>query len=149
MTIRARVFHTLKWVALVLVLACGATYGYSLVEPPYLYYQNLPFPALQRVHAGEIVTLSVERCNRSDETQTYVTTHNIRSAATRTSFILPTVPISIEPGCWRDTSPANRVPLGTPPGSYDVWGVAIIKGMFGAERQIKWYSESFQVLGEQ
>ena len=142
----AHLFRFLLYLTCILIVACAGILGWALFfEKPFLYYQNLPFPAPQTVRAGEAVSLSVERCNSDTVSRAYNTTHGVRSVETGHAVLLPDVSASIEPGCQRDTSKVNVIPKDTPPGKYTVFGVAQVAGLL-RHFEIPWYSEQFEVV---
>ena len=143
----SRIFHALLGLASMLFCACiGLAIWAKWFEPSWLSYQNLPFPAkITQVYPGDALPLEVERCNATNETQTYNTTHNLRNEKTHRSDMLQDKKTEVEPGCHRDTSRLNMIPIKTPPGIYSVWGTGMIQMRIG-EREISWYSEKFEVL---
>ena len=135
------------WLAGISFTACVClfVYGY-FIEKPYLRYQNLPFPPLrQQIHAGDVVTLSVERCNDSDQKQTYITSHAIHNEGTKVLVLLPPVSVDIEAGCHRANSQVNHSPADTKPGIYTFQGTATVPGLLRMFN-VHWYSESFEVV---
>lgn len=146
---RTTLFNGLLGTFGALIIIAGALYMYSAhIEQPYLYYQNLPFPADITVLAGEAVELSVERCNRTAKVRTYRTTHALIDVDSRQSVLLPNVEVSIEPGCHRSASRINVVPPDTKSGRYFVAGVATVEGAFVTHR-VAWYSEPFDVIARE
>lgn len=125
-------------------IAVGSFVWSTYFERPYLHYQNLPFPVLATVRAGDAVQLSVERCNSHAVKRTYDTTHTLTNLDTRRDDILPNVTVDIKPGCHRGVSKINLIPANTVPGYYLVSGVAAVDGMF-VKHKIAWYSEPFEV----
>lgn len=138
--------------ATVLVLAAGVLgiflFGTNL-EQPYLRYANLPFPALTHtVKPGHPVQLAVERCNDSDSPRGYLVMHQLRNVDTGAVVLLPDAWIEAPPGCSKIVSLINVIPLGTPPGTYEASGRAIIQGRFGVH-QVIWRSQPFHVIPEE
>ena len=143
---RTTLFNGLLGTFGALLVIAGALYMYAAhIEEPYLYYQNLPFPGDSPIVAGEPVSLSVERCNRSSTVKRYGTTHTLTDVESRQTVLLPNVEVSIEPGCHRSISKINIVPVDTKTGRYIVSGVATVDGAFSTHR-IAWYSEPFDVI---
>lgn len=140
------VFHSLLAAAAMLSSLVAAVVIWSLyVEAPYLRYQNLPFPVLEKATAGEAVALMVERCSSAKKTQTYTTTHVLINIKTGLSELLPDVTVTIEPGCHRAISRINGIPQRTAPGVYQLQGTAVVDALIG-HKEVPWYSEIFQVL---
>jgi len=142
-----RVFHTLAACALSLAALILAGYLFGVnSEQPYLRYTSLPFPALTRtVRPGETVQLRVARCNDDRVRHDYLVTHMLRNTVTGDFVLMPDVWVEIEPGCTVATSLINVVPPGTPPGTYEASGRALVSGRFG-NHQVLWRSEPFEVL---
>jgi hypothetical protein len=142
----ARIFYPMLGTVMGMTVLISGLFAWSTwFETPYLYYQNLPFPTQEKVHAGDAVKLSVERCSRAGQTKTYMTTHTLRNETTGAPTLLPDVSVSIEPGCHRSNSRINEIPRKTAPGIYTVSGVAVVE-TFTSKREVKWYSEPFEVL---
>jgi hypothetical protein len=142
-----RVFHTLAAVALSLAALILGGYFFGItVEQPYLRYQNVPFPVITRtVRAGEPVRLMVARCNDDSVRHGYLVTHMLRNLDTGGFVLLPDVWVEIAPGCATAISQLNIVPPGTPPGTYEASGRALVDGRF-ANHQVMWRSEPFEVV---
>ncbi len=123
----------------------GTLYFFLFFDKPFLSYKNLPFPpVVQHVAPGEIVALTVHRCNSKDRPQTYTTTHTLVNVHTNQFWILPNVTVAIQPGCILGTSLVNRVPEGAPPGLYKLFGMAEVPGVF-RQHHVEWYTASFFV----
>jgi hypothetical protein len=145
--VQMRVLHTLAACAMSLaaLVLGGFLFGIN-VEQPYLRYLNVPFPALVRtVHPGETVNLIVARCNDDHRAHGYLVTHMLRNLETGAFILLPDVWVEIRPGCSTATSQLNTVPRGTPPGTYEASGRALVEGRF-ANHQVIWRSEPFEVV---
>jgi hypothetical protein len=145
--VQMRVFHTLAVVALSLaaLVLGGVLFGIN-VEQPYLRYTNLPFPAVSRTaRAGEPVQLLVARCNDDQVRHGYLVTHMLRNLTTGNFVLLPDVWVEIAAGCTTGLSQLNIVPPGTPPGTYEASGRALVEGRF-ANHQVTWRSEPFEVV---
>lgn len=146
---RAKVFNGMSGaLAGVIFLALVLYLWASRFEAPFLYYQNLPFPVMATVHAGDVVQLQVERCNSDSITHKYRTTRKLTNAETGKDDLLPDVEVEIKPGCHRSTSKVNEIPPTTTPGTYIVGGIAEVEGRF-RRHQIPWYSEPFQVTAKE
>ena len=122
---------------------CVGSY-YAFFEPPYLTYENLPFPVLTPVvHDGEPVLLMVGRCNNDDKTRIYGISH--RLVGEHLTILLSAVPTSIEPGCTTAISAVNVIPKGVPPGTYHIEGYAEVQGTLRTS-SVSWRSATFQVV---
>lgn len=145
--LQKRIFSALLWLTIALFIACLAFAGWAKwFKAPWLRYQNLPFPTMaETIRPGEAMPLSVERCNDTNSTQTYSTTHTLVNADTGGTELMPDVILSIEPGCHRTTSRINKSSLKIPPGQYYVKGDALIDGTFDIQK-VRWYSEIFRIL---
>lgn len=135
----------LRLFGLLMAASIGLVVWALYFEEPYLYYQNLPFPELGSVRAGEPVQLSVERCNRDSVIRTYDITRSLINVKTKQVDLLPNVKVSIDPGCHRGISRINVIPASTAPGTYRVTGVAVIPGLMRTH-EVPLYSEPFEVV---
>lgn len=140
-------FSILVWLSAFMAAACGLLIFYAFyIELPYLAYQNRPFPpTVSHIVAGNPIPLTVERCSSSDAEKSYTTTHALRNETSGLTTLLPDVRVSIKPGCHRTTSKINVSPDGLSPGTYTVYGVAIIEGSF-RKFNIPWNSEPFEII---
>lgn len=59
--------------------------------------------------------------------------------------ILPSIDVTIEPGCEPANSRMNVVPDGTLPGYYRFFGVAQVRGIF-VTHEVKWDTDFFEVI---
>jgi hypothetical protein len=144
---QVRVLNALAAAVLFLVvLVLGAFLFGANLEKPYLRYGNVPFPAVTGiVRPGQAVQLTVERCNDNDSPRGYLVTHQLRNVDTSAIVVLPDAWVEAPPGCTTSVSLLNIVPIGTPPGTYEARGRAIIEGRFGVH-QVVWQSQPFAVL---
>jgi len=133
-------------------IAFGIAVGLGLAlwfQPPHLTYENLPFPPhLKAIKAGEVMPLTVRRCNNSDSLQAYLVTHKLESLSNpeMVAIVMPAMPTGIKPGCETVTSLINLVPAATPPGRYRIIGAGIIQGALRSY-VVPWHSEPFDVVG--
>jgi len=144
----AAVFTPLLRFAAGLAALCVITGGWALyIERPDLTYENLPFPAeLRQVRAGQVMPLTVRRCNHSTGIKAYVITHALVNVETGAKIIMPDALTTMQPGCETVTSTINLVPTATPPGRYYVSGAGIIEGRIRTW-VVPWTSEAFEVAG--
>lgn len=130
------------------VILCIFAYAYFIADPPLL-YTNLPFEALKTtVHAGEVVPLTVGRCNTTNKVITYRLTHSIVNVKTRDRYVLPGVEYSdilVMPGCDTLVSMINQLPDSLPAGEYQIYGTARVEGQI-RDYLLVWYSTPFQVV---
>jgi hypothetical protein len=137
-------------IALGLVAAMAATVGvimfYLFAEKSFLTYENIPFPPVVfSARPGDIVPLSVERCNHDKISHNYTTTHALKNTKTQEVVLLPEMMVNITPGCTSAISLINRIPPGTPPGHYIVFGTAETRGTLRTH-YVDWHSQEFEVL---
>ena len=146
------IFITLLFVvaAFGAIIAGITVYGVYF-EQPFLYYQNLPFPAtLKTIAPGETEPIEVERCSRSDKPETYQTTRRLVHVPKPDEKRLPDIileskEVDILPGCHREVSSLNMAPPSTPSGTWIAKGWALVNGLVIVHK-IKWYSEPFEVV---
>lgn len=117
------------------------------LDPPFLSYQNLPFPVEhQRVRPGDSPRPIVERCNSDSITRLYTVAHElVRVDAPAKNVILPSAQVSIAPGCDHVSSTISVVPPGTAPGRYYVSGHGEARGMIRTHI-VPWRSAVFEVV---
>jgi hypothetical protein len=146
---QVRVINALAAAVLLLALLVLSAFLFGAnLEKPYLRYGNVPFPVITgTVKPGQAVQLTVERCNDSDAPRGYLVTHQLRNVDTGAIVVLPDAWIEAPAGCTTSVSLLNIVPIGTPPGSYEARGRAIIEGRFGMH-QVLWQSQPFAVLAQ-
>lgn len=156
MTIRQRLteFHvslgmafdwTLKLLAVLGVISLGIVIYALYFEPPFLRYQNLPFPVATPVEQGRTVPIVIERCNDSKKERVYMSARTLRNVETGREVQLPESTVSIKPGCDRMLSRAVVIPLETPPGKYIIDGEGIAQGLL-RKHGVDWYTEQFDVI---
>lgn len=142
-----KLFNTLASVLFVLVLMLGGTYVYSaFFETPWLYYKNMPFHVTGPIYAGGPVSASVMRCSSASTTQAYNTTRSFQKAgANQAPTMLPSLSLSVEPGCEPALSRVNIVPDNALPGWYRFLGKAQVRGLF-VEHEVDWATDFFEVV---
>lgn len=115
------------------------------LEEPWLSYKNIPFPpGISSVMAGDVIPLSVVRCNSSNKTHNYESSHALMNVVTHEPVILDDVKVLAPPGCTNAISLINRVPKDAPPGRYVAFGTAEVHGTL-RDFHIEWRSEEFNV----
>ena len=144
-------FSTIYRISMMLFI-CGAVLAISsllyvtFIERPYLYYPNLPFKVVgQDFHAGEVVPIIVDRCNRDNVTHSYPVSHSLRNVNTNDFILLPPAYVSLEPGCSSPEGRLNRLPYDLPPGEYEIIGGASPHGTLRTF-EMTWKSEQFKVI---
>ena len=121
---------------------------FDFLERPFLYYLHIPFPVVQkRVVAGTAVHIEVTRCNREAHTRSYVISHMLVNLDDGKTYVLPSAPTSIAPGCETVTSLFNVVPATSPPGHYYLRGVSEVQGTLRTNLVV-WESEPFEAVKE-
>ena len=138
------IFTILRAVFNLMLVVIGMTGIYLMYfEQPFLSYGNLPFPVLTpKVKPGEAVSILVIRCNSDNRTRSYLLSHTLVGGQLK--IILPANSVSLDPGCRKEVSAVNVIPIGTSPGVYRVEGFAEVQGTIRAS-SIHWESESFEV----
>lgn len=133
--------------ALMIAGASGVVVWLSIFDKSWLTYPNMPLPVLRTtVHAGEVVPLSVRRCNSGDTTRTYIISHSLVAIdGSQPEVVLPPITASAKRGCSTVESRINIVPLSTPPGVYRIDGTTEINGWV-RNFSLLWYSEPFKVV---
>ena len=134
-------------VFLVLVAAAISTMFYfTLLEQPYLTYENLPFPTtVESVKQGEIIPVRVIRCNSDSTTHSFALSNSLYNIDTGQYTLLPGFSIMIAPGCTDAISRINRMPTDLLPGRYKLFGTAEIRGKIRTFI-VDWNSAPFNVL---
>ncbi len=117
---------------------------YLYFEPPYLRYEDLPWPVtLAKVRPGQVIPVRVRRCNDSKQVRAYTVTHQLVSVDSERRYVMEPRLTTIEPGCETTTSEINVIPAGTPPGMYRVVGAGI--GDTLRSWAVPWHSQPFEV----
>ena len=149
MSANAKIFTGLVYTTAALVLVLLSGYIYSrFFEVPYLTYKNVPFDVTEKVAAGSPVSADVLRCNSSKKTEAYTTTRNFQKmGANQPAIVLPSVDVTVEPGCEPAISRISIVPDGTVPGWYRFYGVAKVEGLF-VMHQVPWGTAFFEVIAK-
>ena len=76
-------------IAIIFLVISSVVFWAYYIQKPWLRYQNLPFNTLKPVgHPGEPMLLSVERCNDTNELQTYEITHALRNEETHDLILM-------------------------------------------------------------
>ena len=137
--------------ALVLCLIGLATLCYAaFYSAPYLSYPNPVFPVVgdARVfHPGDVVRLTVSRCNADSVIHSYTITHATRGPDGDYT-ILPQGSTMIDPGCSTGISYINVLPVSDlKSGTYRFVGNSQIEGIF-RQFAVYWESEPFEVIGD-
>lgn len=147
MITKIKIFNTLAGVFAMLVILLAGSYFYSaFLEEPYLSYKNMPFAVPGVIVAGGPAISPVMRCSSASTTQAYTTTRNFQKlGANQAPFILPSIDITVEPGCSPATSRMNVVPDNAVPGFYRFSGVATVRGLF-VDHQVHWNTDFFEVV---
>lgn len=118
----------------------------SMLLPPPLAYANLPFPVLNSpVTAGTEVFLDVRRCTFWRSRLTYTVTHELHNETNGAHYLLPSTPITLDPGCSSSISTVNVVPTGVPPGIYTFSGTGRVSGWLRTF-DIPWVTQPFEVV---
>ena len=117
----------------------------TFLEQPYLKYTNSPFVALGGpFKAGDIVPLHVGRCNGTDAVRSYSLARSLRNLDTETYTAMPDAYISAQPGCSEGIQRIHRLPADLPPGRYQLFGGAQIRGT-ARSFDVTWQSQEFEV----
>ena len=142
-----KLFNTLALILFALVLMLGGTYIYSaFFEQPWLYYKNMPFHVAGTVYAGGPATSPILRCSAATTTQAYTTTRAFQKmGANQAPTMLPSLSLTVEPGCEPAISRLNIVPDNTLPGWYRFFGKASIHGLF-VVHEVDWATDFFEVV---
>ena len=143
------IFNVLACTLLGLVLFLGGSYIYSAYfEQPFLSYRDMPFKVPGIITAGSPTGSAVMRCSSASSTRNYTTTRSFQKiGAGQPPFLLPSVEVTIEPGCNPATSRMTVVPDNTPPGYYRFSGVASVPGLF-VTHKVGWNTEFFEVVAK-
>ena len=127
-------------------LAISSLLYVTFLERPYLYYPHLPFKVIGKdFHAGDVVPIIVNRCNRDKVTHSYIVSHSLRNVATNNFILLPPTYVSLEPGCASPVGRLNRLPGDLPLGEYEIIGGASPHGTLRTF-ELTWGSEIFKVI---
>lgn len=118
----------------------------TLVERPYLRYQNLPIPVLKTtLFPGEIIPMKVVRCNNSKERKVYTSTRLLENVGEdQEMLVLEVVGVALRPGCWTSTIYSHRVPDSAQPGQYRLIGVSTVNGLV-RNFLVSWYTDTFTI----
>lgn len=130
------------------IMASGlaALFYFLFLEPPYLVYRNVPFPATaQQVRAGEVVPLRVSICNNASKPHQYSVARSLHEVNTNALIYMSDVLVSGVPGCREAISLAHTVPQETPPGKYRIIGQTRIEGTLRTFK-VDWLSQPFEVV---
>ncbi len=118
----------------------------TFIDASPLSYENVPFPVVKNtVIAGEIIPVSIERCNHSSAPIVYNVTRGVQNLQNKTVFQIEGNTTILDPGCTLAVSYSNRTPATLPSGQYRLYGAAITPGTFN-DHSVIWYSEPFNVV---
>jgi hypothetical protein len=150
---RIFIYKVMLLLAASLFAVCSSILIYARwFEKPWLVYQNLPFPpVILKVHPGDVVPLVIERCNSTKVIKQYSITHSLLNTDSKNlgllPVLLPSLPLSLEPGCNRYITKVHIVPIDTAPGTYKFFGSASVQGLL-VTHDVEWYSEEFEVVDQ-
>ena len=135
------------WGPLVL---CGAALLFAIYalffEKSYLTYPELPFPIeAEKLTGGAAIPIKIFRCSSASVEKQYLVTHTLKNIVTEKTYALKDSKVSLSPGCSLKISMINVVPVGTPPGRYQLYGIAEPEG-FIRKFPVTWYTEVFEVI---
>jgi len=147
MITKLHVFNSLACILLALVVLLGGSYLYSAYfEQPFLSYKGMPFHVAGPTYAGGPAVGIIQRCSSADSTRSYTTSRSFQRMGTdQQPTILPSIDVTVEPGCEPANSRMNIVPEGTQPGWYRFFGVAQVRGLF-VTHEVKWDTDFFEVI---
>ena len=143
------IFNALASMLLVMVLLLGGCYVYSaFFESPWLYYKNMPFHVTGTVYPGGPAIAPILRCSAATTTQAYSTTRAFQKmGANQAPSMLPSLSLTVEPGCEPAITRINIVPDNTLPGWYRFYGKASIHGLF-VVHEVDWATDFFEVIAK-
>lgn len=130
------------------LLSClvSTIFYYQFFEEPYLSYKNVPLPTrMDQVYPGEVIPMTVERCNTSGEMKVYKTTHTLHEVEKNLYYVLRDETVAVPDGCTTAISNINVVPKDIPAGRYIVFGTSEIHGKLRTHF-VDWYSTAFFVI---
>ena len=134
----------LQLVCTLAVLFVGLLAYLVFLEPPWLIYNNSPFPVLNSpVKPGDAVRMTVDRCSTASVLRVYGLSRTLKGNAAE--IVLPAGLAAIKPGCITVVSAVNVIPLGTPAGTYILHGYGEIQGVIRTS-SIEWESQPFEVV---
>ena len=144
-----KIFGGLVYTTAAVVVALAGGFIYSIFfEEPFLSYKNVPFIVHGQTIPGGPAASPVIRCSSSNKTEAYRTTRNFQKmGANQSAMVLPSVDVTVEPGCEPAISRVNIVPDGTLPGYYRFTGVASVEGMF-ITHKVSWGTAFFEVVAK-
>ena len=143
------IFNVLAYILLALVLLLGGSYIYSaFFEVPWLYYKNMPFHVTGTVYPGGPAIAPILRCSSATTTQAYTTTRAFQKmGANQAPSMLPSLSLTVKPGCEPAITRINIVPDNTLPGWYRFYGKAAIHGLF-VVHEVDWATDFFEVIAK-
>ena len=134
----------LQLVGSLAVLFVGLLAYLVFLEPPWLIYNNSPFPVLNSpVKAGSAVQMTVDRCNSTNVLRVYGLSRTLKCNGVE--VVLPAGLASIKPGCTTALSVVNVIPTGTPAGTCKLHGQGEIQGIVRTI-SVAWESQAFEVV---
>ena len=143
------IFNVLACTLLGLVMLLGGSFVYSaFFESPWLYYKNMPFHVTGTVYPGGPAIAPILRCSSAKTTQAYSTTRAFQKmGANQAPSMLPSLSLTVEPGCEPAITRINIVPDNTLPGWYRFYGKASIHGLF-VVHEVDWATDFFEVIAK-
>jgi len=144
-----KIFNFLACIFALLVAILAGSYLYSAVfEEPYLSYKEMPFAVQGLTYAGGPAVSHVIRCNSSGSTKSYTTTRGFQKmGSNQLPTILPSIDLTVEPGCEPAISRINIVPDNALPGWYRFVGVASVHGLL-VWHEVPWSTNFFEVVAK-
>ena len=146
---KVKIFNALVFMLLFLCTLLLFSYFYSAyLEEPYLSYKEMPFAVTGPVYAGGPAVSHVIRCNSTLKTKQYTTTRGFQKmGGNQPPTLLPSLDLTLEPGCEPAISRINIVPDGTLPGYYRFVGVARVQGLL-SWHEVAWGTNFFEVIAK-
>lgn len=117
----------------------------ALLETAPLTYDNIPFPVESPVHSGDVLRVTVERCNRSSGALSYTLSRTLTNTESKETWALPMGGSDIPPGCQAVQSRLNILPDDLPPGRYVLSAVSQVPGRFRTFA-VSWRTQEFEVV---
>lgn len=131
-----------------LFLIVSTIFYFEFFEEPYLSYKNIPLPTrMNQVYPGEVIPMTVQRCNTSGEMKVYKTTHTLHEVDKNLYYVLRDETVAVPAGCTTAISNINVVPKDVPAGRYIVFGTSEIHGRV-RPHFVDWYSTTFFVIAK-
>ena len=135
----------LAFVIALFVLALPSVVAVFQVTP--LEYHNVPFPVVEPVvKAGDVLTLTVSRCNRTNEVLPYTVARILIDLKTGAKTQLTDASSFIPPGCETVDSKLSAIPETTISGEYRIDGVSTAR-VGSRVWNVEWSTQPFKVMG--